>query len=67
MWEAVTIFFGKRAQDEKVENVLIDIEVYSCSSNECNGWMRKDFATADLLCPICGNETIKEVRELPEI
>ncbi len=29
--------------------------------------MRKDFATEDLLCPMCGNETVKEVRELPKI
>ncbi len=63
----IPIFFGKRANEDKIETIMMDAEVYSCSSDHCNGWMRKDFASADLLCPICGHETIKEVRALPKI
>ncbi|MDZ5473833.1 cold-inducible protein YdjO-related protein [Bacillus sp. 31A1R] len=61
------MFFNKKAQEEKLEDILMDIEVYSCSHDDCNGWMRKDFATADLKCPLCGNDTALEVRELPKI
>lgn len=45
----------------------MDTEVYSCMDEGCKGWMRKDFASSDLKCPLCGNETSMEVRELPKI
>lgn len=63
----MTIFFNRRAQEEKEEEVLLDTEVYSCLDDACIGWMRKDFASSDLKCPLCGNETAMEVRELPKI
>lgn len=50
-----------------VENILVDTDVYSCSNESCIGWMRKDFATDDRHCPMCGNEMVEEVRELPKI
>ncbi|WP_430517058.1 cold-shock protein [Bacillus infantis] len=65
--EAVPIFFNKRAQEEKPEDILMDTEVYSCAGESCNGWMRKDFASDDLLCPLCGTGMTAEVRELPKI
>jgi hypothetical protein len=65
--EAVCIFYGKRNNEEKIESILVETEIYSCVDDGCIGWMRKDFATDDLLCPMCGNETVKEIRELPEI
>ncbi len=65
--EAVPIFFGKRAKEEEMETILIDTEIYSCMDNSCIGWMRKDFVSDDLLCPMCGNEMIQEIRELPKI
>ena len=46
---------------------MMDTEVYSCMDASCNGWMRKEFASVDLRCPLCGNETLMEVRELPKI
>lgn len=46
---------------------MVDTEVYSCKDDLCIGWMRKDFAADDLLCPMCGNEMITEIRELPKI
>ncbi|WP_231690071.1 cold-inducible protein YdjO-related protein [Cytobacillus solani] len=46
---------------------MLDTEIYSCSHDDCNGWMRKDFASDDLKCPLCGNDTNAEMRELPQI
>lgn len=45
----------------------METEVYSCMDEGCIGWMRKEFVSADLKCPLCGNETSLEIRELPQI
>ncbi|MEQ2525366.1 cold-inducible protein YdjO-related protein [Bacillaceae bacterium CLA-AA-H227] len=63
----MAIFFNRKAAEEKPEDILMDTEVYACMDEGCNGWMRKDFASNDLKCPLCGNETSMEVRELPKI
>lgn len=65
--EAVSIFFGRRSKDEELETVLEDTEIYSCTGDSCIGWMRKDFVSDDLLCPMCGTEMLLEIRELPKI
>jgi predicted RNA-binding Zn-ribbon protein involved in translation (DUF1610 family) len=62
---AFIIFFNRRGQDDKQEVVMLDTEIYACTN--CNGWMRKEFASADLKCPLCGNDTTSEMRELPQI
>ncbi|WML46383.1 cold-inducible protein YdjO-related protein [Neobacillus sp. PS3-40] len=61
------IFYGKRNNKEEVEVILVDTEVYSCTDGSCIGWMRKDFVTEDLHCPMCGNVMAEEVRELPKM
>ncbi|MED3839850.1 cold-inducible protein YdjO-related protein [Niallia circulans] len=61
----VHMFFNRKGAEEKPEEVLMSMEVYAC--NSCNGWMRKDYATDDLLCPLCGDQTTAEMRELPQI
>ncbi|MFZ0447380.1 MAG: cold-inducible protein YdjO-related protein [Bacillus sp. (in: firmicutes)] len=61
------MFFNRKGQDDKLENILEDIEVYACNDDICKGWMRKDFASEDLKCPLCGNEMSVELRELPKI
>ncbi|MDP4084944.1 MAG: cold-inducible protein YdjO-related protein [Bacillota bacterium] len=61
------MFYGKRGNEEKIEPVLEETEVYSCTDGSCIGWMRKDFASVDLHCPMCGSEMEKEIRELPKI
>ncbi|WML50687.1 cold-inducible protein YdjO-related protein [Neobacillus sp. PS3-34] len=61
------MFYGKKNQEDMIETILESTEIYSCSDDACIGWMRKDFATDDLLCPMCGKETISEMRELPKI
>ncbi|WP_231507618.1 cold-inducible protein YdjO-related protein [Bacillus sp. UNC41MFS5] len=65
--EAVPIFYGKRAKEEEIETILVNTEIYSCIAEACIGWMRKDFVADDLLCPMCGNEMLQEMRELPQI
>ncbi|KAB7671150.1 cold-inducible protein YdjO-related protein [Bacillus sp. B1-b2] len=59
------MFFNRKGMEDKPEEVLLSMEVYACES--CHGWMRKDFATDDLLCPLCGGNTSMEMRELPQI
>ncbi|WP_309143501.1 cold-inducible protein YdjO-related protein [Bacillus sp. V3B] len=61
------IFFNRKGQDDKLENIMTDVEVYSCNDTSCNGWMRKEFASEDLKCPLCGHEMTVEIRELPKI
>lgn len=61
------MFFNRKGQDDKPEVLMADTEVYACSQDPCNGWMRKEFASDDLKCPLCGNETAAEMRELPVI
>jgi hypothetical protein len=65
--EASEVFYGKRKQEDELEIILVETDVYSCSEGSCIGWMRKDFATDDLLCPMCGHETVMETRELPKM
>ncbi|WP_163102676.1 cold-inducible protein YdjO-related protein [Peribacillus alkalitolerans] len=60
------MYFSKKQQD--FEEVIIEnTVVFSCITDTCNGWMRKEFATDALLCPFCGNDMVEEVRELPRI
>ncbi|TYR80681.1 hypothetical protein FZC66_09935 [Priestia megaterium] len=60
------MYFAKRGIEEPV-NQMIDTTVYSCQSDSCNGWMREDFVTPDYSCPMCGNQMVQEIRELPKI
>jgi hypothetical protein len=46
---------------------MVDTEIFSCMDESCIGWMRKDFVTDDLHCPMCGNQMVQEMRELPKI
>ncbi|WP_066313523.1 cold-inducible protein YdjO-related protein [Bacillus sp. FJAT-29814] len=61
------MFFGRRTKDEEMETILVDTEIYSCMDDTCIGWMRKDFVSDDMLCPMCGNGMVQEIRELPKI
>ncbi|RHW42213.1 hypothetical protein D1B31_06175 [Neobacillus notoginsengisoli] len=61
------MFFGRRFPVEKEEETLISTEIYSCSDDSCIGWMRKNFASDDLLCPMCGSTMDSGVKDLPEI
>ncbi|GIP32586.1 cold-shock protein [Paenibacillus sp. J2TS4] len=45
-----------------------ETEVWSCTSPECNGWMRQDFSFTDIpACPLCQNTMEKEARMLPVV
>ena len=60
------MYFGKKNSEEP-EIIMEDTIVYACGSADCNGWMRKDFASVNYDCPMCGSQLIEEVRELPKI
>ncbi|PLR76671.1 hypothetical protein CU633_15090 [Bacillus sp. V3-13] len=60
------MYFSKKATEE-IQNIIVDTSVYSCESDSCNGWMRKEFASDDLSCPMCGSGMREEMRQLPEI
>ena len=55
------VYYNKRNQEE-VEKV--ETSVYVCQAPDCNVWMRKEFVTQNLHCPICGSEMKEEVWEL---
>ncbi len=59
--------FIRKGQADQPDRVLANTVVYVCSSGNCNGWMREEFATDDLKCPLCGHDTVQEIRELPQI
>jgi hypothetical protein len=55
--------FSKKPM-EPVEEA--DTEIWTCSSPECNGWMRSDFAfEREPLCPLCSSGMHQESRMLP--
>ncbi len=60
------MYFAKRNSEEP-EIIMENTVVYACDSDTCNGWMRKDFASVNYECPICGGQLIEEMRELPKI
>lgn len=41
-------------------------EVWSCTQDDCKGWMRDDFAfDVEPVCHLCQSPMIKETRTLP--
>lgn len=46
----------------------VDTNVWSCTSDECQGWMRESYSLEEEpKCPLCDSEMVKEVRVLPEL
>ena len=42
--------------------------VWACVSEDCPGWMRKDFSfDHHPVCPLCSSEMREEIRLLPEL
>ncbi|MDQ0089347.1 hypothetical protein J2T12_002759 [Paenibacillus anaericanus] len=42
--------------------------VWSCSSEDCNGWMRDNFAfDYTPVCPLCSSEMVKGTKMLPQL
>lgn len=42
--------------------------VWACTSDDCNGWMRDNFAfEAAPSCPLCQSTMEQEVRMLPQL
>lgn len=46
----------------------VETNVWSCTSEECQGWMREAFSfQVEPSCPLCDGNMELEVRVLPEI
>ena len=55
-----------RGPKEPVQEV--ETNVWSCTKEECQGWMRESFSFEDEpKCPLCHSEMTKEVRVIPEL
>lgn len=43
-------------------------EIWSCSNDDCNGWMRDNFAfDYTPVCPLCSSEMVKDTKMLPQL
>lgn len=46
----------------------VETNVWACTSEECNGWMRESFSFEQVPeCPLCQSSMSQEVRVLPEV
>lgn len=46
----------------------VETNVWSCTSEECQGWMRESYSFEKIpKCPLCESEMEQEVRVLPEL
>lgn len=46
----------------------VETNVWSCTNNECQGWMRESFSLqSEPDCPLCQFEMEQEIRILPEL
>lgn len=42
--------------------------IWSCISDDCNGWMRDNFAfDYNPVCPLCSSQMVKETKLLPQL
>lgn len=58
-------FQGKNSREPVPE---VETSVWSCTNDDCSGWMRDNFSFEDEpTCPICKSTMEKETRVLPEI
>lgn len=48
--------------------IEVETNVWSCTNNDCQGWMRESFSfEAEPHCPLCQSDMIQEIRMLPEL
>ena len=46
----------------------VETNVWSCTNNECQGWMRESFSLqSEPDCPLCQFEMVQEIRILPKL
>jgi len=55
--------FSRRSKEPVPE---VETNVWSCTNEDCQGWMRESFSFAkEPECPLCKSEMEQEVRVLP--
>jgi hypothetical protein len=58
--------FNSRKPREPVPEV--DTQIWSCTNDECTGWMRDAFSFEDQpTCPLCQSGMTRETKVLPEL
>ncbi|QTN00461.1 cold-shock protein [Sediminibacillus dalangtanensis] len=46
----------------------VETTIWSCTSEDCSGWMREDFSFEETpKCPLCQSTMEKETKTLPQI
>ncbi|SDK02531.1 cold-shock protein [Sediminibacillus albus] len=46
----------------------VETNIWSCTSDDCAGWMREDFTFEETpACPLCQSKMEKGVKTLPQI
>lgn len=57
--------FSRKPEEPKPE---VETNVWTCTSDSCQGWMRESFAFAsEPDCPLCQAEMMQEVKLLPKL
>ncbi|MCZ8512753.1 cold-shock protein [Paenibacillus filicis] len=50
------------------ETPLENTTIWSCTKEECNGWMRDNFAFEyQPTCPLCSSAMLRETKLLPQV
>ncbi len=46
----------------------VETNVWSCTNDDCQGWMRESFSFAkEPECPLCQSDMEQEIRILPDL
>ncbi|MFD3448414.1 cold-inducible protein YdjO-related protein [Microbacteriaceae bacterium 4G12] len=62
------MYWNKKNDPNGQEKKMVNVEVWECESDDCLGWMRKDFSfTEDPKCPLCGSAMKSGERLLQEL
>lgn len=52
----------------KQEVVEVETDVWACTSDDCQGWMRESYSfEKEPKCPLCQSAMKQETRILPEL
>ncbi|QJD87943.1 cold-shock protein [Cohnella herbarum] len=47
---------------------MIDTQIWICSNQDCNCWLRSEFSFSQMpLCPMCKSSMTNQTKPLPEI
>ncbi|WP_256376686.1 cold-inducible protein YdjO-related protein [Cohnella herbarum] len=57
-----------RSKQNAVAVNMIDTQIWICSNQDCNCWLRSEFSFSQMpLCPMCKSSMTNQTKPLPEI